>query len=279
MPDTNLPRGTEVIERRAAQAPALRRRAASPLRSWLRGSLVRLGLHPHIASLCVPFKIAEFNALMSHARLRGDERVLDLGCGPGLHSLILSKRCREVVGVDICEDSIAEAQRRAALSFPHLPARFMHGRIQELDLEPMSFDKVFSFCVIEHIPEYREVLARVHELLRPGGELLLTADSLETIDDPELLERHRHEHHVHQYFRRDTLTSALTEAGFEVTRVDTLFRGAHARQKFSEGLTRPRQHGLLGALWASGRLRLADRLAGPDTPGLFLLATAYRSTP
>ncbi len=252
--------------------------AQSPhrLRPLARKLAVRAGLHPHVASLCMPFKLVEFRALVARTRFRGDERVLDLGCGPGLHALILARRVREVVGVDISPGNIAEARRRAEESFPERRVRFLCGHVQDLPLAPASFDKVLSFCVIEHIPEYREVLARCHDLLRLGGEMVLSADAMETITDPELLARHRREHHVHRYFRRDSLRSALEDAGFEVTAMETLFRSRRARRVFSAELLHPRRYGLLGTLLESSRLRLHDRLTPRSRPGLFLIAAARR---
>jgi len=57
----------------------------------------------------------EFIALAtSHLGWRADDRILDLGTGPGQIALRLAPYVREVVGIDIEADMIAEAQTRAA---------------------------------------------------------------------------------------------------------------------------------------------------------------------
>jgi len=50
--------------------------------------------------------------------------------------------------------------------------------LHEAPLEPASFDRVFSISVIEHIPqaEVAGTIARVYELLKPGGYFILTLD-------------------------------------------------------------------------------------------------------
>ncbi len=107
-------------------------------------------------------------------------RVLDLGCGSGRDVYLLSQlvgASGEVVGVDMTEEQLALAERfrehhQQAFGFGNV--RFLHGyieRLDELDLTPGSFDVIVSNCVINLSPDKDEVLAGVHRLLKPGGEL------------------------------------------------------------------------------------------------------------
>ena len=57
---------------------------------------------------------AEVDRAMMMLRPAGDERVLDLACGIGRHSLELRRRGFEVVGVDISADLLEMAEREAA---------------------------------------------------------------------------------------------------------------------------------------------------------------------
>lgn len=92
--------------------------------------------------------------------------------------------------------------------------------------DPAVFDRApFDFCclqdVIEHVEEPRELLARLHGLLRPGGGLLVGTPSADEID---LKQTHRHKNHLHAPYHLHIYTQrALAElgqaAGFEPGRI------------------------------------------------------------
>ncbi len=106
-------------------------------------------------------------------------RVLDLGCGSGRDVYALAQLVGadgEVVGVDMTEEqlSVAKAhQQWHAEAFGYSNVRFLQGYIEKLDeleLEPASFDVIVSNCVINLSPDKEAVLKGVHRLLKPGGE-------------------------------------------------------------------------------------------------------------
>ena len=93
--------------------------------------------------------------------------VLLLGCGAGRYVRAL-KRYRpdlDVVGGDLSEIALQEALgldrdgHYVALDASRLP--FSDG----------SFDGVVFFDLLEHVPEYRRMLAEIHRVLEPGGAL------------------------------------------------------------------------------------------------------------
>jgi SAM-dependent methyltransferase len=107
-------------------------------------------------------------------------RVLDLGCGAGRDVYLLAQLVGaggEVVGVDMTAEqlAVAEAQRDwHAEQFGFANVRFLHGeieRLDDLDLEPASFDLVVSNCVVNLSTDKQAVLQGVRRLLKPGGEL------------------------------------------------------------------------------------------------------------
>lgn len=106
-------------------------------------------------------------------------RVLDLGCGSGRDVYALAQLVGphgQVVGVDMTEEQLAVARRHQtyhAERFGYDNVQFLHGYIEkldELDLEPGSFDVIVSNCVINLSPDKDAVLKGIERLLKPGGE-------------------------------------------------------------------------------------------------------------
>jgi SAM-dependent methyltransferase len=93
--------------------------------------------------------------------------ILVVGCGSGREAGILARFFGAAsVGIDIVEE----------FEFDHVgsaPAvlRIMDAR--ELDFPDASFDLVFSFHALEHIPQPERALAEMARVLRPGGTFLV----------------------------------------------------------------------------------------------------------
>jgi SAM-dependent methyltransferase len=96
--------------------------------------------------------------------------VLDLGCGEGYGTALLSRAVGEIVGVDVDEAAIAHAASRYASA----NCRFHRHDGERLPFEDAAFDAVVSFQVIEHVPDDRMYVSEVSRVLRPGGQLVLT---------------------------------------------------------------------------------------------------------
>lgn len=106
-------------------------------------------------------------------------RVLDLGSGAGRDAYLLSQlvgAAGEVVGVDMTAEQLAVARNHQAFHaelFGFANVSFLEGRIERLDelpLEPASFDVVVSNCVLNLSVDKPAVLRGVQRLLKPGGE-------------------------------------------------------------------------------------------------------------
>jgi SAM-dependent methyltransferase len=238
--------------------------------------LMKLGLYPHIRFTYSPFKILEFEEMTRRVDFRGDERVLDIGCGDGLHTLLLGARAGHTTGIDINSDFIADARGYAAGFARKATVDFLDQPLEAIGFEDTSFDLVFSICVIEHIPNHEEVLAECLRILKPGGRIVFTVDTLETIKDAELIEQHRQAHHVQRYFRQDSLRELLESTGFEVLETQNLFRSDLARRLFEQGIREGFNFGRFRCVSLADELRAAENQAPLDGPGTFLLAVARK---
>jgi len=246
------------------------------LKQTLLKTLIPFGLYPHIRFTYSPFKILEFQALMDRVDFRGDERVLDIGCGDGLQTFLIGQQTGPITGIDLNTTFIEQARVYAAKLHPRAEADFLDQPLEAVGFPDDHFDLIFSVCVIEHIPNYEEVLRECYRTLKPGGRILFTVDTLETISDPDLVSKHRADHHVVQYFRPDTLHTLLEGMGFTDLDMETLFRSGLARTLFEEGIRKGFNFGRFRATRLAKKLAKAEAATPPDSPGIFLLATARK---
>lgn len=231
---------------------------------------------PSIWMMRNPFKIHEYFEVISGATLESKHVALDLGCGKGFQTQLIARTCSRVAGLDVSEVQIAEARRFLKHSSVEGKVEFLCGRIEEAALPTSSFDRIISFCVLEHISNLDRVLAELFRLLKPGGELHASVDALMNIKDEALLARHRREHHVVQYFTPSSLREQLEAAGFEVTKVFPIMKSEFARKQFEARIQRDDfSHGPFERIRFYRRLREGDRTSTIQE-GVMLVVRARR---
>lgn len=108
--------------------------------------------------------------------------VLDLGCGTGRDSFVISRLVGEsgrVIGVDMTHEQLAVARRHAdhhhrQFGFEKANTEFRKGYIEDLGdlgIEDDSIDVVVSNCVLNLSPDKPRVFKEIFRVLKPGGEL------------------------------------------------------------------------------------------------------------
>ncbi|MBV1873016.1 MAG: methyltransferase domain-containing protein [Gammaproteobacteria bacterium] len=106
-------------------------------------------------------------------------RILDLGCGTGRDIYLLAQLVGptgSVVGVDMTSEQLDIAKKHQAFhseAFGFDNVTLLQGYIEKLDelgLEPASFDIIISNCVVNLSPDKNAVLEGVYGLLKEGGE-------------------------------------------------------------------------------------------------------------
>ena len=121
------------------------------------------------------------------APLRGDERVLDVGCGTGALAYALAPLVGEVVGVDSTEEYVAAAREGAPDG-----CTFVLGDAEALPFPYGDFDLVGCLRVLHHVGRPELVVAEIARVTRPGGRILI-ADQLGDVDPMRSLEVDRFE--------------------------------------------------------------------------------------
>jgi SAM-dependent methyltransferase len=106
-------------------------------------------------------------------------RVIDMACGEGYGSEVLSRSAQSVVGVD----ANPEAHEHARLRYERQNLSFERGLV-ETHGDTGAFDAVVFLQTIEHVQDPRAVLQHFRSLLAPGGVAYVSTPNLLTLAAP-----------------------------------------------------------------------------------------------
>jgi trans-aconitate 2-methyltransferase len=116
-------------------------------------------------------QVAWGRAVLDRIALRGDETVLDAGCGTGRVTRLVAERVPRgrVIGVDGSAAMVREAGERLADLAPRVTVR--RSDLLELEVEE-PVDLVVSTATFHWILDHPALFGRLHGALRPGGRLV-----------------------------------------------------------------------------------------------------------
>ena len=98
------------------------------------------------------------------------KRVLEVGCGRGVGTEIIFERfgAREVYAIDLDPDMVDQARRRLSAYLPDR-LKLSVADVAAIESEDASFDAVFDFGIIHHVPEWQVAVTEIRRVLKPGG--------------------------------------------------------------------------------------------------------------
>lgn len=142
-------------------------------------------------------------------------KILDFGCGTGDFIGICKESHHDVYGYDISAYAAALVSKRH-----HILVN--SGRLREDLFGKDFFDAIVSFDVIEHAPNFKEILKLFHNWLKPDGVLFLTTPNIESWEITILRSRWygftKVPDHIN-YFSPRSIKLALKEAGLAVSEI------------------------------------------------------------
>lgn len=121
--------------------------------------------------------VSEVDFLVEELKLPKGAYILDIGCGPGRHSLELARRGYQTLGVDISAGFVEVANRQAGQE--GLKAEFRVADARQLELAE-QFDAAICLCegafgLAGDEVGHRQVLAGLIRALKPGARFILSA--------------------------------------------------------------------------------------------------------
>ena len=122
--------------------------------------------------------------LLDSLELKGDEKILDVGCGRGLMAIGAAKRLKSgrVTAIDqwdptvLSGNSSDSARENAKLEGVLEKVRIEPGDLRKLTYAEGSFDVVMSSLALHHMPDAADREKAVREMfrvLKPGGRILI----------------------------------------------------------------------------------------------------------
>jgi ubiquinone/menaquinone biosynthesis C-methylase UbiE len=98
------------------------------------------------------------------------DRVVDVGCGPGTAARLAARRGARVTGVDPSESMLRVAR---AVRRPHAAVTWVRGGAEALPVPDASATIVWALATVHHWPDVGAALTEIHRVLSPGGLLLV----------------------------------------------------------------------------------------------------------
>jgi len=166
------------------------------------------------------------DAIRAALPLSTDMTALEYGCGTGLLSFALQSDLGHITLADESQgmlDVLGEKIAAAGVTNMH-PVRL---DLSSGTLPAQRFDITYSLLVLHHVQDVRDMLAKFHAVLKPGGTLVV-AD----LDKEDGTFHHTGISYFHDGFARDELQQLVEAAGFGDVKFST---GYVIRKKVGEG--------------------------------------------
>lgn len=138
-------------------------------------------------------KLEHVHRYLAVREMARGKRVLDIACGEGYGSKILSAEAISVVGVDVDDSAV----RHAAATYTDAKIRFLRGDIVAIPLDDASVDLVVSFETLEHLTDHRTMMLEIKRVLAPGGVLVVSSPDKREYSD---LPNYRNPYHLRELY-------------------------------------------------------------------------------
>src|SRR6056297_1512263 len=151
-------------------------------------NMLEIHINPEFdaASRSYEFIGESINWLVDSVFNEKDQKILDLGCGPGLYSKELAEKGYSVTGVDLSKRSIEYA--KAQVSNKELNLEYKVQNFLELDYKEEYDVVLLLYCELGALTnqERNQLLKKVNAALKPGGKFVFDVFTENNRDDVDI---------------------------------------------------------------------------------------------
>jgi len=101
--------------------------------------------------------------------------ILEVGCGEGYGTSLLSKYVTEIIGLDTNKETIIHAQKK----YETANCYFVLYNGEKIPFEDCTFDGVVSFQVVEHVKDDKEFVLEINRVLKKDAVFICTTPNRE----------------------------------------------------------------------------------------------------
>ncbi|MFC1517778.1 class I SAM-dependent methyltransferase [Candidatus Margulisiibacteriota bacterium] len=113
------------------------------------------------------FETCRKKAIIKCLDHKKNEKILDIGCGPG--EILLELRAGKSTGIDLSMSMVRRARERLRSK-----ANILHMDAEHMAFANGSFDKIVCTETLEHVLNPYNVIKEISRILKPQGILVLT---------------------------------------------------------------------------------------------------------
>lgn len=152
---------------------------------------------------------------IEHLELKKNDQVLEIGMGNGffVKDIFKAYPSFHYTGCDVSETMVLEAARLNEPLIRNGSANFVLSTAESLPFQMATFDKVFSVHTIYFWETPSRVLAEIHRVLKPGGELTIV------IRPKSFMEEYPYTEFGFSLFDSTSLVGLLNDHNFLISKV------------------------------------------------------------
>ena len=151
-------------------------------------------------------------------------KALEVGCGPGFGIDIIFDRfgAERIDAFDLDPRMVELAKKRVGRHGDAVD--LWAGDAADIKAESDTYDAVFDFFVIHHVPNWREVLSEIYRVLKPGSRFYAGEILERLITSP--FTKFMLDHPQEDRFSHEIFISALEDEGFNIIAENSLWNMA-----------------------------------------------------
>jgi glycosyltransferase involved in cell wall biosynthesis len=105
-----------------------------------------------------------------------NDNIIEIGCGPGIWTKLISEKCKSLVAIDISGNMIKQAKSRV---------RTQNVRFKQVDFSEYEsvkvYDKVFSIRAIEYLSDLVSTVEKISKIVKKGGKISIITKTTPTL--------------------------------------------------------------------------------------------------